>query len=259
MANRARSFYNKGVHNFYDDQINSTFKTGVWADCPLLAALIDPTVGYVFFEDFMNWKGVAVATTAMAGWTLTQANSGAATTSDTEQGGILLLDSASDTEAYGAQIQYTEGTLPFIPVAGQDIWFECRLAVDEFDDCEFFAGLSEVDTSIIAGSDMTSANHIGFECITDDGVLLFGAEKAGAEATPVASNTLAEDTYVRLGFKVNGVTDVTHYVNGVAIGTSILTANIPIVGLTPSFVCQSGGAQDPIIPLDWVKVFQVRA
>jgi len=259
MANRTRGFYNKGVLNFWDDQINTTFKTGVWADCPSLAIAYDPTVGYVFFEDFMNWKGVAIATTAMAGWTVSQSSTGAVSTSDTAQGGILLIDSASTTATYGAQIQYTEGTLPFIPVADQDIWFECRLAVDEALKCEFFAGLSAVDTSIIAGSDMTADNHIGWECHTDNGVLLFGAEKAGTEATPVASTTLVEDTYVRLGFKVNGVTSVEHWVNGVKASTTHLTVNIPVVGVTPSFVCQSGGTQDPIIHLDWVKCVQIRA
>ena len=86
----------------------------------------------------------------------------------------------------------------------------------------------------------------------------FGGEKAGAEATPVESNTIEEDTYVRLGFKVNGVTNVTHYVDGVAISTSILTANIPIVTLCPSFVCQSGGTNDPIMHLDWVRCVQLR-
>jgi len=260
MANSTRSYWKNGVLNFYDASINTTFKTGVWADCPSLAIACDPTVGYTFFEDFMNWKGAAIETTNMAGWTVSQATTGAAAYSDTAQGGVVLLDSNSTTAAQGVQIQYTAGTLPFIPVAGQDIWFECRLKiVDTYDKCELFAGLSAVDTSIIAGSDMTAANHIGFECHTDDGILLFGGEKAGAEATPVASNTIAEDTYVRLGFKVNGVTSVAHYVDGVLIATSILTANIPIVGITPSFVCQSGGTNDPIMHLDWVKCVQIRA
>ena len=255
-----KSYWKSGKLNFYDSQINTTFPTGVWADCPLLPMLIDPTVGYVFFEDFIKMSGDATATTNLDGWTVTQAVTGAVDISDTAQGGVLLMDSNSTTAAQGVQIQYTEGTLPFIPVAGQDIWFECRVkVVDTYDKCEFFAGLSAADTSIIAGSDMTSANHIGFECHTDDGVVLFGAEKAGTEATPVASNTLAEDTWVRLGFKVNGVTNVSHYVDGVLIGTSILTANIPIVGLTPSFVCQSGGTNDPILHIDWVKVAQIRA
>ena len=253
-----RAYWKSGKLNFWDSQINTTFKTGVWADCPLLAMQCDPTVAYEFFEDWVNFKGTASATT-LTGWTLTQASTGAVSISDTQAGGILLLDSNSITEAQGAQIQYTTGTLPFIPAATKDIWFECKLKiVDTYDKCELFAGLSAVDTSIIAGSDMTAANHIGFECHTDDGVILFGGEKAGAEATPVTSNTIADDTYVRLGFKVNGVTSVSHYVDGVLIGTSILTANIPIVGITPSFVCQSGGTNDPIMHLDWVRIVQLR-
>ena len=253
-----RSNWKNGILNFWHSGQNSTFKTGVWRDCPFLA-MNDPTVAYVFFEDFMNWKGAAIETTNMAGWTVSQAVAGAVSTDDTVPGGVLLLDSASTTVTQGVQIQYTEGTLPFKPAANKDLWFECRLkVVDTYNKCEFFAGLSAVDTSIIAGSDMTSANHTGWECHTDDGVLLFGAEKAGVEATPLASNTIAENTYVRLGFKINGLTDVEHWVNGVKIATTHVTAAIPIVGLTPSFVCQSGGTNDPIMHLDWVKIVQLR-
>lgn len=253
-----RSNWKNGILNFWHSTQNTTFKTGVWRDCPLLAIQADPTVAYTFFEDFMNWKGVAIATTVMAGWTATQASAGAITTSDTAQGGVLLMDSASSTVTQGIQIQYTEGTLPFKPAADKDIWFECRLkVVDTFDKCEFFAGLAAVDTSIIATSANSSANHIGWQCVTDDGVLLFSSEKATAGATK-ASTTIEEATYIRLGFKVNGITDVEHYVNGVKIATTQVTANIPIVGLTPSFVCQSGGTNDPIVHLDWVRIIQLR-
>jgi len=260
MRGHTRSNWSDGKMNFWDNQINTTFQTGVWANSPILAMAIDPTVAYDFFEDWMNWKGVAVATTAMAGWTVTQVNNGDVTTSDTMQGGVMVADTASTTQADGLNIQYTEGTLPFIPVAGQDIWYETKLKiVDDVSSVEFFAGLSDADTTIINGSDMTSANHIGFECISSSS-LLFGAEKAGTEATPVAATTLVNATFVRLGFHVNGVTDVTHYVNGVKIGTSILTANIPVVGLTPSFVCQAGSdTKDPILYVDWVRCVQVRA
>jgi len=255
-----RSNWKSGKHNFWDNQINTTFPGGVWATCPLTAMACDPTVAYEFFEDFMNWKGVAVATTAMAGWTVTQATAGAVTTSDSLQGGILVMDSDSTTATQGVQVQYTEGTLPFIPVADQDIWFEVKLkVVDDAVLTEFFAGLSEADTSIISGSANTSANHIGWQCVTDDGVLLFSAEKAGAGATK-ASTTLVEATYVRLGFHVKGITSIDHYVNGVKIATSHVTANVPIVGLTPSFVCQSAGSSsEPILYIDWVRCVQIRA
>ena len=253
-----RSNWKNGILNFWHSGQNSTFKTGVWSDCPFLA-MTDPTVAYTFFEDFMNWKGVAIATTAMAGWTVSQAGGqGAVTTDDTVPGGVLLLDSDSTTVTQGAQIQYAEGTLPFIPAADKDLWFECKLkVVDTFDKCEFFAGLAAVDTSIIAASANSSPNHIGWQCVTDDGVLLFSAEKATAGATK-ASTTLEEATYIRLGFKVNGVTSVEHWVDGVKIATTQVTANIPIVGMTPSFVCQSGGTNAPIVHLDWVKIVQLR-
>ena len=259
MANATRSFWKNGVMNFWDKGINTTFPTGVWADCPILAMRCDPTVAYEFFEDFMDQKGDATASQNMDGWTVTQASTGTVDIDDTAQGGVLLIDSASSTATQGVQIQYTEGTLPFIPVAGRDIWFECRLkVVDTYDKCEFFAGLSEADTTLINGSANTSANHIGWQCVTDDGVLLFSSEKAGTGTTK-ASTTLVEDTYVRLGFHVKGVTSIDHYVNGVKQSTSHVTANIPIVGLTPSFVCQSGGTNDPILHLDWVRCIQVRA
>ena len=255
-----RSYWKAGKLGFWDNQINTTYQTGVWANAPLLPMAIDPTVAYDFFEDWMNWKGVAVATTAMAGWTVTQATAGGVTTSDTLQGGICVIDCDSATEGQGMNIQYTEGTLPFIPVAGRDIWFEAKIKVtDAVDDVQLFVGLSAADTSIISGNDMTAANHIGFECLSS-AALLFGAEKAGTEATPVAATTLVEATYVRVGFHVNGVTDVTHYVDGVKIGTSILTANIPVVGITPSFVCQSGSSTgEPELYVDWVRCVQVRA
>ena len=259
MANRTRSSHSKGVLNFYDDQINPTFKTGVWADCPLLAMACDPTVGYEFFEDFMNWKGVAVATTAMAGWTVTQDTTGAVSISDTAQGGVLEIDSNSGTVEQGINLQYTEGALPFIPVAGQDIWFEVKFkVVDAAVGAELFVGLSEIDTNIIDTSAMASTNCIAWQCVTDDGVMLFASEKAGTGATK-SSTTLVEDTYVRLGFHVKGVTSIDHYVNGVKISTSHATANIPIVGMTPSFVCQSEGTTDPVMHVDWIKCVQIRA
>ena len=259
MANSTRSYWKSGNLGFYDGSINTTYKTGLWADCPLLAAAIDPTVAYVFFEDFMNWQGATVTARTLTGWTVTHDTQGTVALSDTAQGGVLLIDSNSETVTEGLNVQYTDGTLPFIPVAGQDIWFEARFkVVDNAVGAELFVGLSNADTNIIDSSSNASDNHIGWQCVTDDGVMLFSAEKAGAGTTK-ASTTLVNDTWIRLGFHVKGVTSIDHYVNGVAIATSHVTANIPVVGITPSFVCQSEGTTDPIMHLDWVKCVQVRA
>jgi len=189
-------------------------------------------------------------------YAFTNATAGTMALDPSAPNGVLLLDSASDTVRQGAQIQRPAAQIK--PVAGRTIWFETRLKlVDTYDDCEFFAGLAELDTTIIATSAVSTANHIAFTCVTNDGVLLSNTEKAGAGTTG-AGTTLAEDTWVTLGIKVNGLTDITYYVNGVAVSKISTAANIPIVALSPSFVCQSGGTADVIMHLDYWKCQQTR-
>jgi len=88
--------------------------------------------------------------------------------------------------------------------------------------------------------------------------LLFTSEKAGAGATKAAA-TIAEATYIELGLYVDGVTSVAQYINDVLVGTAHVTANVPIVALYPSFVCQSGGTNDPIMHVKPYHIFQLYA
>jgi hypothetical protein len=235
----------------YDPTLSSNYANNLWRDCPLQEYTHDPSIGIYLNESFNSYD--AAATTG--DWVLTQATAGTAAIS-TAAPGVLELDSGSSTTQQGANLQRVKSI--FLPAAGKDIWFEVSLKiVDTFDKVELFAGLSDVETAIIASSANASDNHIGWQCVTDDGVLLFSGEKAGAGATRAAT-TIAEDTYVKLGFKVNGVTSIQQYINGVETGTATATANIPIVALVPSFVCQSAGTNDPIMHIHSLRVFQLR-
>ena len=235
---------------FFDTTHNASFPSGVWADCPVLAAMQDPNVAHSIFEDFNN-----IDAATLAGYTVTQASAGTFALSDAA-GGVALVDSGSATVTQGANVQKLGEC--FKPAVGNDIWFECRVKVaDTFDKAELFIGLAITDTTIIDTSSNSSTDHVGWQCVTDDGVLLFSAEKGGTGATKAAA-TIAEDTWITLGFKVNGVTSIEHWVNGVKIATTHLTANISVAELTPSFVCQSGGTNDPILHIDWFKCFQLR-
>ena len=189
-------------------------------------------------------------------YAFTNATAGTMALDPAAANGVLLLDSNSTTVTQGAQIQRPAAS--FLPVAGRTIWFETRLKlVDTYDDCQFFAGLAEIDTTIIGSSAVSTANHIAFTCVTNDGILLSNAEKAGANTTGVGT-TLAEDTWVVLGIKVNGLTDITYYVDGVAVNKITTVANIPIVAMAPSFVCQTGGTADVIMHIDYWKCQQTR-
>ena len=252
-----KSKYVRNVLNFYDRGLNSAFPLGVWADCPLQAIAADPSIAFTFFEDFTGpMQGGVTATTNLDGWTVTQAGAAGAVNLLNEAGGILEIDAVSTTVTQGLNVQATESVI-FTPASGKDIWFETRIRVDEALTAELFIGLSEADTAIIDGSANASASHIGWQCVTDDGVLLFSSEKASTGATK-ASNTLAEDTFVRLAFKVNGVTDIEFWIDGVKSSLTHVTAEIPTVAMCASYVCQSDGTQDPVVGVDYVKIVQLR-
>jgi hypothetical protein len=86
--------------------------------------------------------------------------------------------------------------------------------------------------------------------------LLANAEKASIGATTTGV-TIKNDTWVTLGFKVSGLNYITFFVNGVQV-SSLPTANIPIVVLSPTFVCQSGGTDQPVLHIDYWVCQQTR-
>lgn len=246
------NIHGDGRVGVYDPEINSGFKTGVWANCPLAEYLHDPSVGVLLQEDWQSYDPEATN----GDYVLTQATAGAAAIS-TAGAGVLELDSGSTTATQGANLQRVKSA--FLPASGKDLWFETSIkVVDTFDKAELFIGLSDVDTAIIGSSANASDNHIGWQCVTDNGVLLFTSEKAGTGTTSAAA-TIAEATYIKLGFYYDGTADtVQQYINGTATGSAHATANIPKVAIYPSFVCQSGGTNDPIMHIAGYRVFQLR-
>lgn len=240
-----------GRVSHYDPTLSTGYSANLWKTCPLLEYMFDPMIGFMVDE---RWNSYNAASTT-GDYVLTAATAGTGAIS-TAAPGVLELDSGSATQGQGATLQRVKSA--FLPAAGKHIWAEFKLkVVDSYDKVEFFCGLSEIDTTLIASQANSSANHIGWQCVTNDGVLLFSAEKAGTGATKAAT-TLVEDTYLTLGFYVNGVTEIEQYVNGVLTGTNHVTANIPVVAVYPSFVCQTGGTNDPIMHIAAYRIFQLR-
>lgn len=252
MATRGHT-HASGVASFYDLDLSSTYLTGLWRDCPLLEFMFDPSIGTMW-----QWDGTTYDAAATTGdFVLTQATAGTATMSTTISG-TLNIAAGSTTATHGANVQRVKSA--FLPAAGKHIWAEFNLQYTGVTNLnvETAVGLAEIDTTVIGTSAISTDNHILFESCTDDGILLFNTEKAAAANTPFAAHTIVSGTKVRLGFKVNGVTDIQAYVNGVAVGSPVATANIPVVAVYPTFVCQSGGTDSPILHLHNARVFQLR-
>ena len=224
----------------------------LWLGCNPDVLQSNPEQGIFFLEDFhvlVTDGNYTLTDTTPIGGPATFALD--ATVAD----GVGLLDCGSDTAAEGGNLQWDGPVV--VPAAGLRIAFETRVkAVDAATGPEFFAGLSDVDTAIISGGAINSGDYVGFYGVNaTDKVLIAASEDGGAQTIASSTaHTLVEDTYVKLGILIDGVTDATFYVNGVAIATST-TMDIPAgTPLVPSFVCQSDATTDPVVHIDWFAV-----
>lgn len=224
--------------------------SAVWDGFDALASIMDPFYCHHFFDDFHVYAKAADT------WILTAATSGTGV-AGVKAGGVVTLDTGAATDGQGPQMQ--AAGVDFFPATGKTLWFECRVNPLVFITGDFFFGLAELDTSIVASSDMSTANHIGFQCFTGDGILLVTSAKASVAVTPYSAGyTLTAATYVRLGIVIKDATLATFYVNGVAVATTVATANIPVVGLTPSVSVHATGTDQQILDVDYVKCVQLR-
>jgi hypothetical protein len=219
--------------------------------------------GFGFIDDFLIFNDIN-------SWVATRATAGTITLDVAAKGGVVMLDSGSTTDNQGVQMQLgfyesvdtgasSAGASSFIPSAASKIFFEARVKIADIgtsgsDTGNMLVGLTEVDTTVLASGANSTANHISFEHLDDDGAVDFHSEKAGTRDSSTGLHTLSDDGYVKLGFLVDGVTSITPYVNGVA--KTAHTTQVPIVAMTPTFVCHSAGTTDPILHVDWVACFQ---
>lgn len=248
-----KSKWVRNILNYFNSSHNNAFPNGVWADCPLLAIAADPSIAHVIMEDFNNNDAAT-----MAGYTVTQATSGTFALTD-EVGGVALVDCGAGTQHQGANVQKLG--LPFKPAASKDIWYECRFkVVDTAITPQLFVGLADIDATLLpSGALDANADYVGLTVLTTlAGVSQLSACKATNQVQVTGIKTLVEDTYVRFAFKITGVTKIEYWIDGVKGSSSLLTAGIPIVDMTPTFVCQADSTTDPILHLDYYKCVQLR-
>lgn len=247
-------YHSSGRRSVYDPALSPTYTSGLWRNCPLMEYAHDPSIGVLLDERFTSYN--AASTTG--DYVLTQAGSAGSAAISTTAPGTLSIDSGSTTATRGANVQRLKSA--FVPAANKSIWGEFLVSFTGVDNLnvETFIGLAASDTTIIATSAVAVDNHLGWSSVTDDGVLLFDSDKAGTGATAAAA-TIVSATAVRLGFFYDGVADtLQQFVNGVAVGSAIATTYIPKVAVYPSFVCQTGGTDQPILHAHGYRLFQLR-
>lgn len=265
---QTRSFWKNGVMGFYDETGNPDYRTGVWADCPLLAIEADPSLAYNYFEDFTNFQPITDANPpTLAGFTCTQeANSLGLLRIITGAGGILEVDSESTTHDDALQIQ--QAVAHFKCAADKDLWFEARVRVeDTFDQAQTFVGLCTLEATLMPAGimDHTNCDYIGFNVETTlAGVNSFRICKDATELADSmgATGTFEEKAWMRLGFHVDGTTGIHAFIDGdEQTLTNVLYTGIPTSdALSITFVCgcDDSAGVDPLMNIDWVRCVQLR-
>jgi hypothetical protein len=86
----------------------------------------------------------------------------------------------------------------------------------------------------------------------------FLVEKNNTATTTAAVATMADDTFITLGFNYNGGAVVQYCVNGVVVGTAV-TTNLPDdEDLAISFALQNGEAVAKTMTVDYIFVAKER-
>lgn len=209
--------------------------------------------GFGVADDFLDYPTGRYTFT-----NLTAVGTDATIALDDAKGGVILLDTASGTAAEGGQLQLnsTVGEV-FFPNGNADVYFEARVKIDAANP-DFFLGLSAIDASIFVTSANTSTDHIGFESVSADNVLLFHCESGGTRTAGTETvHTFVVDDWVKLGFVVKGTSEVIPYVNGVKLDSAKITTNIPTAGMVPTLAAAVDGTTAPVIAMDWWACLQL--
>jgi hypothetical protein len=136
-------------------------------------------------------------------------------------GGEVALTSTATTDNDGASIQ---GNEIFAVDTGKDIFFQTRIKCNDADQTDICVGLT-VNFATNPEAMLTAADRIVFQVDDGDASILCKTEKNGTETSTDSGVDLADNTYVVLGFSVNGTGSVTFYINGKQVAQH--TTNIP--------------------------------
>ena len=222
----------------FPNGITNVGETSLFAELGQPAA----TNFHTYFEDFDYYTA--------ADWTVTETQAGATQALTDGDGGLLLLtNTAADNDL--VSLQKVGESFRF--ASGKQLFFEARFKVSDATQSDVVVGLQITD---ITPLDVTD----GVFFIKADGAATvdFLVEKNNTATTASAIATMANDTYIRLGFYYDGSSAVQYFVNGTYTGSSV-TTNLPDdEDLTVTFAIQNGEAVAKTMTVDYIYVAKER-
>jgi hypothetical protein len=230
MANLLVTRFPNGVTNVGEDSL--------FADLTMPA----PTKFHTYYEDFDYYVA--------GNWTVTETQAGATQALTDGDGGLLLItNTAADNDL--VSLQKVGESYRF--ASGKELFFEARLKVSDATQSDVVVGLQITDTTPLDVSD--GVFFIKADASTSVSLLV---EKNGTATTTSSVATMADDTFISLGFYYDGASSIQYSVNGVVGGTSV-TTNLPDdEDMTVTIAIQNGEAVAKTMTVDYVFVAKER-
>ncbi len=208
---------------------------------------LDPTQMHTYFDDFDIYHANE--------WTVTETQAGATQALANVDGGVLLLtNSAADNDLNA--LQKVGESFKF--EAGKKLFFKARFAVSDATESDFVIGLQITDTTPLAVTD-----GVYFRKDDGDANLDFVVIKDSTASTATAIATVANNTYLTVGFYYNGVDEIV-YAASVDNNNPTVLGKLPIDNLpddeelTISFGIQNGEAVAKTMSIDYIFVSKER-
>lgn len=205
----------------------------------------DPTRVYTYFNDFDTYVS--------GDWTRTAVGTGtSALEADAPFGALLITNSAADNDA----VQHQLTTENFTVTSGKKMWFKARFKVSDATQSDFIIGLAVLDTTLMGSVDGAGVTD-GIFFSKDDGDtnLDFQVQKDAStgQTRAAAIATVADATYLTVGFEYDGKSAVKYFVNDVHKGTvAVSSSYLPDTPLTVSFGLVNGEAVAKTMSVDYL-------
>lgn len=201
-----------------------------------------------YFNDFLSTQDYAAAD-----WTITTTEAGAgdaseAIAADEKYGALLITNDAADNDVDNLQLNEENWLLE----SGKQVWYETRIKVSDADQVDMFVGLAITDTTARDASD-----KVGFLLADGSAALSCLNTKDSTSTTTSSIATIADSTYIVLGFHFDGKSKIEFYVNRSLVATH--STNIPDdENLAVTINLQNGEAVAKTMHIDYIYVAQER-
>jgi len=204
---------------------------------------LDPTKTHTYFDDFDYFDDTQWVNTS------SQGGGGAASVVISDgDGGLLLISNANGVDDKDFLNKKGES---FRMEAGKKAFFKTKFKISDATQSNFVIGLQITDITPLVASD-----GIYFKKDNGDTNVDFVVTKNNINTTVTAATTIADDTFITLGFYYNGI-DAVYYYSGLnnnptLLGKSAVT-NLPDdEDLTVSFGIQNGEATSKTMTIDYI-------